>query len=108
MWQLEEVIRAVRGTPWRVARDRFAGVSTDSRTIREGELFVPLKGPRFDGHEFIEEVFAKGASGTLCDRGREKGLSEAAGTVIVPEEARLHPHRHRGLPVLRQPPGRPA
>ena len=30
------------------------GVSTDSRSVRPGELFVPLVGERFDGHEYIE------------------------------------------------------
>jgi len=35
---------------------RAAGVSSDSRNIGEGELFVPLKGPNFDGHRFIAEA----------------------------------------------------
>lgn len=86
MWQLEEVVRAVTGTPLHVARDRFKGISTDSRTIQEGELFVPLKGERFDGHGFIGEAFAHGAGGSLCDKGKQKGLGKAAGTVILVED----------------------
>ncbi|MBI4000110.1 MAG: UDP-N-acetylmuramoyl-tripeptide--D-alanyl-D-alanine ligase [Candidatus Omnitrophica bacterium] len=43
------------------------GVSTDSRTIRSGELFVPLRGPQFDGHSFLQEVFQKGAVCALVD-----------------------------------------
>ncbi|MBI5048983.1 MAG: UDP-N-acetylmuramoyl-tripeptide--D-alanyl-D-alanine ligase [Deltaproteobacteria bacterium] len=38
------------------------GASTDSRTINHGELFFALKGPRFDGHKFIDDVFKKGAA----------------------------------------------
>ncbi|HXX54065.1 MAG TPA: Mur ligase domain-containing protein, partial [Thermodesulfovibrionales bacterium] len=38
----------------------FSGVSIDSRTIREGELFVALKGARFDGHEFLLDAMEKG------------------------------------------------
>ncbi len=42
-------------------------VSTDSRTIKKGELFVALRGENFDGHKFVEEVAKNGAAG--CDRG---------------------------------------
>src|SRR3989338_4193942 len=44
-----------------------SGVSTDSRTIRSGELFVSLRGPQFDGHSFLREVFQKGAACALVD-----------------------------------------
>ena len=46
----------------------FAGVGTDSRTIRVGELFVALEGERFDGHEHVAEARAKGASAALVSR----------------------------------------
>src|SRR5207244_3311585 len=36
-------------------------VSTDSRTIRQGDLFVALKGPNFDGHKFLPHVRKEGA-----------------------------------------------
>jgi UDP-N-acetylmuramoyl-tripeptide--D-alanyl-D-alanine ligase len=87
MWQLEEVIRAVTGTALHIAGELFTGVSTDSRTVQKGELFVPLKGPRFDGHTFIGDAFARGAAGSLCDKGREKGFSKAAGSIILVEDA---------------------
>lgn len=87
MWQLEEVIRAVQGAALHVTHNSFAGVSTDSRTIEKGQLFVPLKGPHFDGHDFIKDAFANGAAGSLCDKGREKGFSGEAGTVILVEDA---------------------
>lgn len=87
MWQLEEVMLAVKGTALHVAHSFFAGVSTDSRTIQEGRLFVPLKGLHFDGHDFIEDALAKGAAGSLCDRGREKGFSGEMGTIILVEDA---------------------
>jgi len=44
------------------------GVSIDSRTIREGELFVAIKGDRFDGHDFVPEVMKRGAWGALVER----------------------------------------
>ena len=43
------------------------GVSIDSRTIKKGELFVAIKGARFDGHDFVPEVIKNGAWGALVD-----------------------------------------
>jgi UDP-N-acetylmuramoyl-tripeptide--D-alanyl-D-alanine ligase len=39
----------------------FRGVSTDTRTLSEGNLFVALRGPNFDGHNYIEQARSKGA-----------------------------------------------
>lgn len=44
------------------------GVSTDSRTIKEGDLFFALHGANHDGHHYIEEVLKKGASAVVVDR----------------------------------------
>lgn len=41
------------------------GVSTDSRKLEQGNLFVPIAGERFDGHQFVEEAFAGGAAAAL-------------------------------------------
>ena len=55
------------GASGRPAGD-FSGVSTDSRTLRPGELFVALEGPRFDGHDYLPAVAAAGAAGALVRR----------------------------------------
>lgn len=47
---------------------RFDGVSIDSRAIQPGQLFVALTGPRFDGHDYLNEVAAKGAVAALVER----------------------------------------
>jgi UDP-N-acetylmuramoyl-tripeptide--D-alanyl-D-alanine ligase len=63
---------AVNGNP------RIEGVSTDTRTIASGELFVALKGEHFDGHEFVEAAAAHGAAAAMVDQdwaaGRSSGL----------------------------------
>lgn len=52
-----------------VGDDRtFDGVSIDSRAIKLGQLFVALTGPRFDGHDYLSQVAAKGAVGALVER----------------------------------------
>jgi UDP-N-acetylmuramoyl-tripeptide--D-alanyl-D-alanine ligase len=47
---------------------RFSGVSSDSRSIGAGELFVALRGERFDGHEFLAAAAARGAAAAIVDR----------------------------------------
>ncbi|MGB3122591.1 MAG: Mur ligase domain-containing protein, partial [Pseudomonas sp.] len=46
----------------------FDAVSIDSRNIKPGQLFVALAGPRFDGHDYLNDVAAKGAAGALVER----------------------------------------
>lgn len=45
------------------------GVSTDSRSIKKGQLFIPLIGENFNGHDFIEQAIEKGAAATLWTKG---------------------------------------
>lgn len=45
--------------------DTASGITTDSRKISEGDLFIPLVGARFDGHDFIMSSLQAGASGSL-------------------------------------------
>src|SRR5213082_2590404 len=42
-------------------------ISTDSRTIKKGELFVALRGEKFDGHKFVEATAEAGAAGAIVD-----------------------------------------
>jgi UDP-N-acetylmuramoyl-tripeptide--D-alanyl-D-alanine ligase len=68
------------------------GVSIDSRTIRPGDLFVALRGDRFDGHDFVVHVLAAGAGGAVVDsvwwdEGRNPAVSslpEVARHVVYP------------------------
>ncbi|HET8722519.1 MAG TPA: UDP-N-acetylmuramoyl-tripeptide--D-alanyl-D-alanine ligase [Nitrospira sp.] len=65
--ELREVIsvKVLAGDPSPSAKRRIRGISTDSRSIRRGDLFVALQGDRFDGHQFVPAVLAKGAVGAI-------------------------------------------
>lgn len=66
-WRLEEFARIASGQL--VGNDAaFTGVSTDTRTLKAGALFVALTGPNFDGHEFVAAAKEHGASGALVSR----------------------------------------
>jgi UDP-N-acetylmuramoyl-tripeptide--D-alanyl-D-alanine ligase len=43
------------------------GISTDSRTLQPGDLFVPLRGERFDGHDYLSQAIENGAAACLCE-----------------------------------------
>ena len=46
----------------------ITGVDKDSREIKEGYLYIPFVGARVDGHDFIDDVFEKGALCTLSEK----------------------------------------
>jgi UDP-N-acetylmuramoyl-tripeptide--D-alanyl-D-alanine ligase len=46
----------------------FDGVSTDSRNVQPGQLFVALRGENFDGHAFLEQVAAKGVAAVVAEQ----------------------------------------
>ncbi len=46
---------------------QVSGVSTDSRSLRPGDLFVALRGDRFDGHDFVSAALKAGASGAVVE-----------------------------------------
>jgi len=83
MFTIEEIARATGGTVLGVAEGEVSGVATDSRLIKAGELFVALKGERFDGHAFIPEVAAKGVQAFLAEAGRVAGNAVPAGATVV-------------------------
>lgn len=59
----------------------FTRVHTDSRTVAPGDLFVALQGERFDAHDFLADVVARGAAAVLVSR--ETGLDVPA--IVVPD-----------------------
>ncbi|TYQ13058.1 UNVERIFIED_CONTAM: UDP-N-acetylmuramoyl-tripeptide--D-alanyl-D-alanine ligase [Acetivibrio alkalicellulosi] len=64
-----EIIKATNGMLLSGSKDSiFNSVSTDSRNINTGDLFVPIKGEKFDGHEYIVESLKKGAVGSITEK----------------------------------------
>lgn len=66
---LSQVARAVSGRPSRpLASEAVTGVSTDTRSIRAGDLFFALRGANFDAHDYLGQAFEKGAVAAIVDR----------------------------------------
>lgn len=60
-----------------------SGVSTDTRSLTPGEMFVALRGERFDGHDHVERAFEAGASAALVERDSEVIQRGAAGPLLA-------------------------
>ena len=60
-------------------------ISTDSRTIKPGELFVALRGENFDAHNFLEQVAQAGATGAIVSQDPPPALPQTFATLRAPD-----------------------
>ena len=80
----------------------FSGVGIDSRTVRQGELFVAIRGDRLDGHDFVADAGYRGAAGALVSRRAEADISQVTVTDTTDALGRLafHWRRRFDIPVI--------
>jgi UDP-N-acetylmuramoyl-tripeptide--D-alanyl-D-alanine ligase len=75
--------RAIAGTLFG-ANVGFQRVTTDSRSLQTGDLFVAIKGERFDGHDFVAQAFERGAVAAVVTAERAAALAgHAAGSLLA-------------------------
>lgn len=67
-FSLKFVAQSTSGSLYGDENARVLSVSTDTRTIRPGSLFIALRGDRFDGHDYIALAFEKGAVAVVVDK----------------------------------------
>ncbi|GJM26672.1 MAG: UDP-N-acetylmuramoyl-tripeptide--D-alanyl-D-alanine ligase [Phycisphaerae bacterium] len=67
---IAQIAWAANATPSSTIEDGMVtGISTDSRAVKPGELFVAIKGDRFDGHDYVEQAVSQGAKACLVTSG---------------------------------------
>ena len=66
----------------------FSSVGTDSRTVQAGQLFVALRGDRFDGHDFVRQAIQAGAGAALVDADWAALHSDAVFPLLVVADTR--------------------
>ena len=81
LWTIKEIYKALELKQDIKTKIQFTGVSIDSRTIKKGNLYIPIKGEKYDGHDYIGEAFKKGANASLVEI-KKKGLFKNDGTLI--------------------------
>ncbi|MFC1708541.1 UDP-N-acetylmuramoyl-tripeptide--D-alanyl-D-alanine ligase [Candidatus Omnitrophota bacterium] len=73
MFELKEIANAIDAKLVRTSNySSFKGVSTDSRTIKKGDVFFALKGDNFDGHDFIKDALKKGAKAVVISKEKKE------------------------------------
>ncbi len=66
LWTAADIASATSGKT--NGRWTVSGISIDSRTLKAGDLFIALKGPNFDGHDYVATALAQGAAAALVHR----------------------------------------
>ena len=80
-WTLPQILAASGGELLYWGAGPFRAVSTDSRHISDGDVFVALRGQRFDGHEFVGAALERGATAAMVEH--ESGLPGQAAWIRV-------------------------
>ena len=103
----EEVVAATGArVAWAPAGASFSGISTDTRAIGKGDLFVALKGESFDGHAFVAKAVENGAAGIVVSQLRDEYTAYGAAVFVVADTRRAYQdlarfHRRRfAIPVV--------
>ena len=101
-WSDASVRRAL-GLPGGDPAQQYRGISTDTRTLGPGDVFVALEGERFDGHAFVPEAVAAGCAAVVSHR----AVGTVAATVYrVPDtltalgDLALHRREQADIPVV--------
>ena len=77
---LEEISKAVGGVLEGPGNVTARGYSIDSRTLNAGDLFFAIRGPRFDGHQFVQQAFSKKAAAVVVEEEVAGGPSIRVGS----------------------------
>ncbi len=104
-WTDEQVRTALQVGPHDDCGLTFTGISTDSRTTREGDLFVALCGDNFDGHDYVSDALGQGARGAVVARSVEAGgvcVYSVEDTLLALGQLALH--RRRQIDAVELPP----
>jgi len=90
MFSLAEIAVATRGRLVGDGSLTVSGISTDSRSVAAGELFVPLKGERFDGHDYLAQLTTVGVGVCLVEERwlRQHELPAGLACVVVRDSLR--------------------
>ncbi len=82
----------------------IAGIQYDSRLVRDGDLFVALRGADFDGHDFVDRALDAGASALLVERAIEANVPQIivpdSRAALAPLAAHFYGHPSRELRVI--------
>ena len=86
MWTGLEIDQALNCKVGALKDNTFNGISINSKKISKGDLFIPIKGARFDGHNFVVEALKNGAYASLAEKPYSKKLEKVKKKVIFVDD----------------------
>ena len=107
MFTINDIAVATGGNVHGAPKGEVQGISTDSRTTQPGQLFVALRGDRFDGYDFIDQVAERGVRVVLAERSHPLTEADKITVIVVPDTLRAlgdlaaaYRRRFHDLPVV--------
>jgi len=97
---LDEINAAVSGTLSGAGNVKVKGYSIDTRTLKPGEVFFAIKGPRFDGHDYVQQAFQKKAAAVVVERPVEGVTIRVASTTEALQNVARDVRRKWGMPII--------
>jgi UDP-N-acetylmuramoyl-tripeptide--D-alanyl-D-alanine ligase len=102
---LEEISAAVHGTLEGRGSLKVRGYSIDSRTLKPGEVFFAIKGPKFDGHDFVHQAFERKAAAVVVERAPQARPADAnvirvSSTIAALQDLAREVRRRWGMPII--------
>ena len=83
LWKMEEICEALDIKNIFREKLSFNRISIDSRTVKKGDLFIPIRGSKLNGHDFIEQAFEKGASASIVEKDEHKRFLRQKRLIVV-------------------------
>ena len=106
MFELKEIARATSAKVIRKSgRNLLKGISTDSRTIKKGNVFFALAGKSFDGHDFITDAVKKGAQAVVISKDirnikQKINILKTKDTAIALARLAAHHRKDKNIPLI--------
>jgi UDP-N-acetylmuramoyl-tripeptide--D-alanyl-D-alanine ligase len=98
LWTSAQVEHITQG---RASADWVAsGVSIDTRTLEDGDLFVALHGPNFDGHDFVSDALSRGAAAAIVDKDNEGSVLKVKDTMVALEALGRAARKRTGATII--------
>ncbi|WP_317993488.1 UDP-N-acetylmuramoylalanyl-D-glutamyl-2,6-diaminopimelate--D-alanyl-D-alanine ligase [Bartonella gliris] len=83
LWDKQALIAALDGFVIGCLPETFSGISIDSRTLIEGDIFFCIKGHHLDGHDFAAQAYARGAGVLIVAENRLADMKKISAPLIV-------------------------
>ncbi len=101
---VDEIVQATGGKVLCGKQQAFSGLSIDSRNIKTGELFIALRGERFDGHDFVRDALQNGGGALVsvppAEPGRQKTIIHVNNTLKALHDLARFRRQKRNIPVV--------